>query len=467
MPDLPFRFGRTRLLAALLASMALAHVGAQAAAPATSPVQNSNLDAPLFYQLLIGEMELRSGEAGTAYQVMLDAARRTKDDQLFRRSVDIALQARAGDQALVAVKAWRQTLPESLDAHRYEIQLLVALNRSGETAEPMGSLLKVASPVDRPALIMTLPRFFARATDRAAAAAAIETAVQPYTAQPETRAFARATIGRGWLASGDTAKALDQAQRAYDLDPASEAPAVLALELLTGVAPAEAIVLGHLKAKPDSNGVRLLYVRTLAASQRYADANTQLETLTTAQPNLAQPWLTLGALQLELKHPAEATVALKKYVALVQAEGVAAKAKPAAAEAPAAAPADSDDDDAAPAGADAADSPDQALTQAWLLLSQAAEQQRDFPAAEAWLAKIDNPQRALDVQVRRASLLARQGKLAEARAMIQKLPEKTPADARGKLLAEAQLLRDAKQWQDAYTVLGQANEKFADDVDLL
>ncbi|CAN5459022.1 tetratricopeptide repeat protein [soil metagenome] len=466
MPDLPFRFGRTRLLAALLASMALAHVGAQAAAPAASPVQNSNLDAPLFYQLLIGEMELRSGEAGTAYQVMLDAARRAKDDQLFRRATDIALQARAGDQALAAVKAWRQTLPESLDAHRYEIQLLVALNRSGETAEPVGSLLKVASPADRPALIMTLPRFFARATDRAAAAAAIESAVQPYTNAPETRAFARATIGRAWLATGDTAKALDQAQRAHELDPASEAPAVLALELLPGVAPAEAVVLGHLKAKPDSNGVWLLYVRTLAASQRYADANAQLQTLTTAQPNLAPPWLTLGALQLELKHPAEATVALQKYVALVQAESstATAKATPAAASD---ASADGDDDDAAPAGADAADAPAQALTQAWLLLSQAAEQQRDFPAAEAWLAKIDNPQRALDVQVRRASLLARQGKMAEARALIQKLPEKTPAEARGKLLAEAQLLRDAKQWQDAYTVLGQANEKFADDVDLL
>jgi hypothetical protein len=73
-----------------------------------SKVQNSSLDAPLFYQLLLGEIELREGQAGTAYQLMLDAARRTKDEQLFRRATEIALQARAGEQALSATLAWRQ-----------------------------------------------------------------------------------------------------------------------------------------------------------------------------------------------------------------------------------------------------------------------------------------------------------------------------------------------------------------------
>ena len=57
--------------------------------PATSEIDNSKLDAALFYQLLIGEIELRSGEAGTAYQVLLDAARKSKDSQLFRRATEI------------------------------------------------------------------------------------------------------------------------------------------------------------------------------------------------------------------------------------------------------------------------------------------------------------------------------------------------------------------------------------------
>src|SRR5512145_2750985 len=88
------------------------------AEPAKPPVSNSAIDAPLFYQLLIGEIELSAGQAGNAYQIMLDAARRTRDELLFRRATEIALQARAGDQALAATKAWRTARPESLEPIR-------------------------------------------------------------------------------------------------------------------------------------------------------------------------------------------------------------------------------------------------------------------------------------------------------------------------------------------------------------
>src|SRR5262245_2330323 len=66
-----------------------AETAASGVASDAPPVDNSSLDAPLFYQLLIGEMELRSGEVGTAYQVLLDAARKTQDPELFRRATEI------------------------------------------------------------------------------------------------------------------------------------------------------------------------------------------------------------------------------------------------------------------------------------------------------------------------------------------------------------------------------------------
>jgi len=63
--------------------------------------------------------------------------------------------------------------------------------------------------------------------------------------------------------------------------------------------------------------------------------------------------------------------------------------------------------------------------------------------------------------------MARQGQLKEARALIQAVPERTGDDARAKLVAEAQLLRDVKRWQDAATVLAAASQRFADDTDLI
>jgi len=173
--------------------------------------------------------------------------------------------------------------------------------------------------------------------------------------------------------------------------------------------------------------------------------------VTRQQPDLAAPWLTLGALQLELRQTQAAEQSLQHYVQLVQAQ-------------PAAARGDDSDDGEDQGGASA---PDQGLTQAWLLLAQAAEQRGDIATAEARLARVDNPQRALEVQTRRASLLARQGRVPQARELVRSTPERNPEDARAKLLAEAQVLREVKLWSEAYAVLEAANQRFPNDADLL
>ncbi|MDE2092416.1 MAG: tetratricopeptide repeat protein [Burkholderiales bacterium] len=451
MPTSRPRSGRAHALAALLACAALAPVAyAQDAEPARKIV-NSALTGPLFEQLLVSEIEVREGDLAAAYQLMLDAARRTRDEQLFRRATEIALQGRAGDDALVAVKAWRQAIPDSVDALRYQVQLLVQLNRTADVAEPLQALLKATPQTQRPALIGALPRLLARSTDHDKAAALIEQVLLPYIDAPDTRVAARVSVGQGWLEAKNSVKALALARSAHELDRSAEAPAGLALQMLPATPQAEAIVLDQLAAKPDSNGVRLLYVRFLLAAQRYAEATTQLDTLTRGSPQLPQAWLTLGALHVQLHEPARAIVALQKYIELVQAGDASAS-------------------DTAGVGTDGNAAPvskEDALARGWLLLSQAAEQQGDMKGADAWLAKIDDPRRALEVQTRRASLLAREGKVEQARELIRRLPETTPADARAKVLAEAQVLRDAKLWSEANKVLEQANQRFPDDVELL
>ncbi len=445
----------------VVAALGLAF-GSGSAASASAPtqsgskVENSSLDAPLFYQLLLGEIELREGQAGTAYQLMLDAARRTKSEQLFRRATEIALQSRAGEQALAATLAWRQALPESVDALRFQIQLLVALNRLSDVEEPLGVLLRRTPRPTLPATIEAVPRFLGRAADRNATATLVERVLRPFAEEADTKTSALVATGHAWLAAGDAAKAFDFARRASDADPASESAALLALELLPGTPDAEAIVKRQLAAHPQSQNVRLLYVRTLATSQRLSEAASEVAVLTRSNPELAPPWLTLGALELEMKRPKEASDALRTYVRLV--EGGAAVNFGARASAPATR---SDDEDDTPPNASTA------LTQAFLLLAQAAEQQQDYPEAERWLARVDNPQRALEVQARRASLLARQGKIKEARELIRRVPEQSAGDARAKLLAETELLRERKMYADAEQVLAQANQQFPDDTEML
>ena len=455
--------------AMLAAALGCAAVGAQpAAAPAAAdvapaPAAKSGLDAPLFYQLLIGEIELKSGRAGNAFEVILDAARRQNDESLYQRAVEIALQARAGDQALAATQVWRNAKPQSVAALRYQVQILLAINKVDETAEPLAAWLAAAPVIERPGLIAGLPGLLGRAPDSKRSLALIDKLVTPYLDEPGTRTASRVALGRAQAAAGNTALALSLARSAQADDPAAPGPALLALDLLPGTPAGETLVTDYLAGADAEPAVRLAYVRVLTQSQRYVDASRQLERLTVDRPQLPEPWLTLGALRLELKQPREAEVALLRYVELVGEAPPAAVAAANAAGVGRVASDNEDDDDAdgnTPAGG-------RDLTPAWLLLAQAAEQRGDLKAAEVWLAKVDNPQRLLDVQSRRAGLLARQGKVKEARAMIQAVPERTGDDARGKLVAEAQLLRDVKQWRDAAEVLATASARFPDDTDLV
>ena len=418
---------------------------------------NSDLDASLFYQLLIGELELSASEGSTAFLVMLDAANKTKSEQLYKRSADMALQMRSGSQALIVVQAWRRALPASRGAHRYLIELLVALNRSAETAEPLRSLIRLTPEAERPTLINSLPRFFERTGNRKLIPEILTDALQPYVDSPATDDASLIAIGRGWQVAGDSARALEFAQRAHALDAGAEGPVLLALELLPTTTDAEPIVQGYLKARPQATTVRMFYARALGMSQRYLEALAQVDRVTRDEPAQAAPWLTLGALHLELRQPKEATVAIKTFIERIEST-------PPASNTPQPAPAAQT---AAGGNEAVVESDDRGLTQAWLMLAQAAEQQGDFKAAEGWLAKVDTPARALEVQVRRASLLAKQGRLTEAIEMIRRAPEAGDEDARAKLIAEVSLLRDARQWTQASDILQRANERFKDDPDLL
>jgi tetratricopeptide (TPR) repeat protein len=412
---------------------------AREAAQASSGVVNSGLDAPLFYQLLLGELNVRAGEPGTGYSLILDAARKQRDANLYRRAVDLALQARSGDAALTAARAWSQELPGGTEANRYVLQILLALDRASETAPVLRSILQ-ATAGERNDTINAIPQTYARVTDKALAAAVVREALEPWLKQPAHAAVAWTTVGRMELAQDRLPQALAAARQGHEAEPASPYPALLALELLErGQTDAEPLVRRQLlvstTASPEDSAVALAYARILLDLQRNADARAQLEQLTARQPDQAEPWLLLGSLQVQEGTLPAATESLQRYMALARRSGDERSAR--------------------------------GLTQAYLLMAQVSEKQNDFTAANAWLDRIENADDIMAAQMRRASLLARQGQLPQARALLRNQPERRPEDARLKLVAEAQLLRDIKAYQQSYEVYGEAAQRFPEDTDLI
>ncbi|HAL40477.1 MAG TPA: hypothetical protein DCP03_21230, partial [Polaromonas sp.] len=376
------------------------------------------------------------------FALMLDAARKTGDAQLYQRATEIALQSRSGEAALQSARAWKQEQPASREANRYVLQILIALNRIADTVEPLKTEIRLAPDVERASALAAVPHAYARVSDKKLASTVVEGALADALSDPATASAAWTTVGRMRLAAGDNPGALEAARRGQATDSltgsSAGGPALLALELMDQKLPeAEGLVQkyleGHANAWPE---IRMGYARVLLDLQRYAEAIVQLQIVTRQKPDYPEGWLVLGSLQLQDNQLAPAQTALERYVALAQQQTPQGESK-------------------------------RGLAQAYLSLSQLAEKRKDYAAAENWLNKIENSSDLALAQTRRASILASQGKLEEGRQLIRQLPERSPDDARLKLNAEVGLLRDFKQYQLAHDLLARALAKTPDEPDLL
>ncbi|MFY8177980.1 MAG: tetratricopeptide repeat protein [Limnohabitans sp.] len=397
-----FPLSAARLWALRLALIAAASCALpiHANAQGSEKVQNSAMTGELLYEILLGELNLRLGEPAAGFSLLLDAARKSNDVQLYDRAVDIALKARSGDGALMAARAWSQAWPKDRKANSQVFQILVALNQVNESLEPLKKELLLAPEADRDNAINLIPRHYARVTDKKRATSVVELALEPYLSKNNTTsAAAWTTVGRMRLASNDLNGALDAVRKGQAADAKASGPSLLALELMgRKVAEAEPLVQLALK-RQDNTDLAMSHVRVLIELGRYDEAATQLQAITRKDPQVAEAWLVLGSIQFEQGQDKEAEASLSRYVDL-------------ASKAP-------------------SDNNTRGLTQA---------------------------------QTRRAALLARQGKLLEARQLIQQLPAKNADEQRSRTLAEVQLLRDLRQWQAAFDLL---STQSGEDIDLL
>jgi len=405
------------------------------------PGPRSALDTETFYQLLLAEFKFQRGDPGGAHSLMLDAAVRLQRPELFRRAIEMALQNRAGNSAFNAALDWSRALPNDSEALRFQFQILLAQNRTAQLCPVLQRLIELAEPERRTDIIAAIPATLARLSDQPAALQATRCALQAALADAATAATAHATIGRIELQQGSPQAALLSAQTALQMQPDSVHGAALALALLErGQRAGETLLRAYLeRQEPEGaaarNALHLSYVRALIDLRRVSDANQALRTLTQRAPELAQAWLLLGILQTQARRTGPAQAALERFLQL-------APALP-------------------------AEQRQLGQTQAWLHLAQLAELRRDFAAAHAWLDRIDPEPGGLSLHIRRAHLLARQGQLEQARALLRQQPERDDADARRKLLAEAQLLRELGHYDAALQAYGQALQRFPDDPDLL
>jgi len=412
----------------------IALIWATAGVCAEPPAPNSKLNAALFYQLLLGELNVQAGEPSAGFAILLDAARKTKDEALFQRATELALQSRSGDAALQATKSWKTSIPDSLEANRYTLQILLALNRIEEAGRALKTSILELPVKEQSAAISSIPRIFNRVQDKNLAAKVVEQALSSAIQNPTTAATAWTTIGRMKRDAGETQAAAEAARSGHAANPKAPGPIMLALSLLS-IAPKEVqSMISQYMAGDALPDLRLGYARTLIDLSDMQSGLVQLNQLTQQHPEFAPGWLFLGLLQSDLSQSPLAEQSLKKYLSLAE------KTK----------------------------DPDLSggLSEAYFALSQMAQKQGLLVQADEWLARIPPDADPLKVALRRATLVSQQGRKADGLKILEGVKVNSPQQVRLKALALSQWFREEKQINAAFSTIESALAQFPADTDL-
>lgn len=389
------------------------------------------MDPQLMYQLLAAEIAAQRGAGADAAATFLTLARQTRDPRLARRATELYLSVHALEDATRAARLWHELVPDGSLPSRTLAALFLSTGRLDE-AEPLlrGHLAQAAGADERAAVWESIARELMRAPDRTAAFSLLER----LAAGDAGNVAARLALANMAHASGDDARASDEAQAALELDPKNARAALLVARHLTagtdGAERAADLLRRFLEHSPKNLEVRFALARILATGDEPAAAREQFEILLGQAPDNPAILLSLAQLSWQMKQPEEAESQLRRYLAL----------------------------------------PDSVVrdnTPAWLFMGQLAEEAGRTQEAIDWYARVDHGEQFVPALTRRALLTARSGHLEQARALLRTAVA-PDARTRARLsAAEALILRETGHPQEAFEVLTRALQRAPENIELL
>jgi Flp pilus assembly protein TadD len=392
-------------------------------APPGAALPSQELTEPLLYEMLLAEIALQRGKPALAAQAYAELAERTRDPRVARRAVEVANAARTPQYALRAARVWQETEPDSVQALQTLTVLLVRA-RKVEDAEPYLATLLARDGKAAPAGFLQLERLLSGNPDKQSNLRVVRGLAARYPELPE----ARLAVAQATLAAGDEAGALGETRAAAQMRPGWESAAIFEAQILQRQSAARAAesLAAFLEKYPQSREVRLAHARLLVGERRYEEARAEFEKLLAAYPDNGDVLYAVGLLAMQLRDYATAETSLQRLLDMGYRD------------------------------------PDSLR----FTLGQAAEEQKKWDEAIRWYGSIRRGDQLLASRLRIAHVIARRGKITEARAYLRTLETSGPERVQV-LIAEAQMLRDANRNGEAYDLLGKALKAQPEQPELL
>ncbi len=382
------------------------------------------LTGDLLYEMLLTEFAAQRGHKTLAVEDSLDIAQKTRDPRLAKRAAQLALQSGDMEKSVEAVKLWQELEPDSAMAKRMLSSLLLRGGRLDEARPYLVEVLKGEGDSVGLTFLQLYP-LAAPQPDKEAVLKLMRDLAAPYPEVSEAH-WVVAQLARS---AGDEKLALSEAREAHRLKPGWDAPVSLEAQLLSKNSPEQSLKLldDFLSAHPEANEIRLQYARELLEQKQYKPARDEFQILAHENPDNVELAFAVALISLQLNDFPGAEDQLKNV--LVK-DGKT-------------------QDDVA------------------YFLGQLHEAKEDNEKALEYYREVHAGEYHYAAQLRIVYLLSRENKLAEARKILQQTEIEMPAKLTELTIIEAQLLREAKQPENAMQVLKQGLAKLPDDPELL
>jgi tetratricopeptide (TPR) repeat protein len=387
-------------------------------------IPNIELSSELLYEFLLSEIASQRGNDAFAVEGSTNLAKKTRDPRLAMRAAHLALQFGQIDKAIESLKIWRDTDPSSVMARRMLSSVLLRSGKLDEAGEELAKLLK-ADETHSAQTFIQIYQMLATYPEKAAALKLYRDLAQPYPRVAE----AHWGVAQMAQASGNGELALSEAKQARGLRPEWDSAASLEARVLQKNAPQQGLDILHnyLSNYPDAREVRLQYARALLDQKQYKQARDAFQRLADDSPDNPDMAYAIALISLQLNDLKSAEKELKQALS---------KGKK-----------------------------DQDTVQYYL--GQLSEAKKSEDEAISHYHEVTDGEYLVAARVRIAYLLSKRGQLSEARQQLQQVQNADYQQRAQLVMVEAQLLREANQFDEAYRLLNQSLEKFPNHIELL
>ncbi len=395
---------------------------------AERPAAPQSAEAEAMSEVLAGEIAGQSGDLEQAMTHYLRAAQLSDDPKIAARATRIAMFAGNPEgAALRAAKRWLALAPSSVEAQQTLALLYIRQGDPDAAVAHLEAVLRLLEGAEGHGYL-AIAASLAKEKRAQAALEAMRRLVERHAQDPA----AWHALGVLALEAGAPRQALDAAERALALDPQRAEALVLradAYQALDDVEAASAALREAVRAHPEAFDLRLRLGRLLVQAEHYDQARALFEALLRERPDDPTLVYTLGLLHLQSRDLKQAR---RYFERLAEVDG---RRRP----------------------------------EAWFYLGQIAEEQGRMREALRWYQRIEPGEYFVESRGRIADLLARRGRLDEARAVLSRARGRVSSAAEGVrlYLQEGQLLRDAKRYAEGVELYNLALTEFPGNEDLL